>query len=112
MVVVEEPRPLVSVTLSVWSVCQNAGWWTSHCLRTASTTHGLRSPLPLQAHGEAAEMNSYRTGTRSEPLSPEGGGVLARQEGLRHVHPGAADQHVIGHLTGNAQQPRGIWESE
>lgn len=57
MVVVEEPRPLVSVTLSVWSVCQNAGWWTSHCLRTASTTHGLRSPLPLQAHGEAAEMN-------------------------------------------------------
>lgn len=60
MVVVEEPRPLVSVTLSVWSVCQKAGWWTSHCLRTASTTHAFQLPLPLQAHGEAAEMNSHR----------------------------------------------------
>lgn len=61
MVVVSEPRPLVSVTLSdMWSLCQNGGSWMSQCLCTASTMHGFHRPFPLQPHGGAAETTSYR----------------------------------------------------
>lgn len=47
----------------------------------------------------------------SNSLLPEGGVVLGWQEGLHRFRPGAANVRVIGHLTGNAQQPRGVWET-
>lgn len=54
--VVSDPRKLVSVTLTVWIVCQNGGWYTSQCLRVTSTMHGIHAlPFPLEnktKHGQ------------------------------------------------------------
>ena len=47
MLVVSEPRPLVSVTFRVCDVCQNAGCRMSQCLWAASTMHGFHDPWPL-----------------------------------------------------------------
>lgn len=52
----------------------------------------------------------YYCGTCSALVLPEGGVVLGWQKCLDRFHPGAANMCVIGHLTGNTQQPRGTWE--